>query len=116
MGRFRRWGSILAKATDHPVFVQMHASGVPTPVDPRLFFPWATSQPKSERYKLMGLFRRFVMSERYSQAIISEGAHYHDLAGNVTRPVPVISIEYAQRNLAVIAQMRASQREAANAV
>jgi len=107
MGRFRQWGSILAQATGKPVFVNMHDSGVPTPVDPRVFYPWAEAQPKPDSYKLMGLFRKFIMSERYSRTIIADGAQYHDLDGNPTRPMPLTSIDGATRNLANIEKMKA---------
>ncbi len=106
MGRFKRWSLMLAKATSHPVFVQMRQTQVPVLVDPRVFYPWAEAQPKPLSYKLMGLFRAFTMSERYSRAIMSEGAHYHDLEGVVTRTVTEISIESARRNIETIEQRR----------
>lgn len=109
MGRFRRWGSILAQATEKPVFVQMHNTLVPIPVDPRVFYPWAEAQPKPLSYKLMGLFRTFTMSERYSRVVAEPGAQYHDLDGIVTRAVPIVSVQSAQKNLADIQQMRASR-------
>ena len=108
MGRFRKWGLALARKTEHPVFVRMHETGVPVPVDPRVFFRWAEAQPKPDRYKLMAFFRNFIMSERYSK-VIAGGANYHDLDGNVTRPVTTDSIQSALANLAEIDQMRAAR-------
>jgi len=103
MGRFRRWGSILAQATGKSVFVQMHETGVPIPVDPRVYFRWAEAQEKPGRYRLMAFFRTFTLSERYSKAVMADGANYHDLDGNVTRPVGPASVESARKNLEIIA-------------
>lgn len=109
MGRFRQWGSMLARATAHPVFARMRETGEPIPVDPRVFYPWAEEQPKPDRYKLMSVFRNFTMSERYSRAVAAVGAHYHDFAGNPTRPMPAHSVESALANLENIERWRAER-------
>jgi len=108
MGRFHRKIRILAK-TEWPVFVRMHETDNPIPVDPRSFYPWALAQPKPERYRLFAVFREFVMSERYSRTVMAEGAYYHSLDGVVTRPVPDVSIKNARRNIENIDQFRASR-------
>lgn len=112
MGRFHRKIKVLAQ-TEHPVFVRMRDTETPIPVDPRVFFPWAEVQPKPGRYKLMATFREFVMSRRYSKAIMADGACYHDLEGNVTRPMPPPSIEGARRNLEEIERQKIDRMNAA---
>ncbi len=112
MGRFHRNIRRLVQ-TEHPVFALMREMDKPVPVDPRVFYPWAESQPKPGRYKLMALFREFTMSERYSKAVMAEGAHYHDLNGNVTRPMPPTSADSARANLEEIERRRAERLAAA---
>jgi hypothetical protein len=112
MGRFTRSIKILAK-TEHPVFVRMREANSPIPVDPRAFFPWAEAQVKPARYRLMSVFRDLVSSERYSREIVALEAHYHDLAGSITRPMPQTSVDGARRNLEKIEQQR-QERQAQN--